>query len=111
NLGMLPPAMTASTPACIYEYDLDRAAELLAEAGFPNGDGLPTMRIHLLDVIADEPQVALWSDALISLGVQVEFITEDSSTYWDSIVQDDAMIFQNGWASGIIDPTAIFDFL
>ena len=111
HLGMLPPSMLASTPACIYDYDLEQAAELLSEAGYPGGEGLPAIRIHLLEVIADEPQVALWEEALTGLGVEVEFIIEGSDTYWDSIVQDDVMIFQNGWAAGIVDPTAVFDFL
>lgn len=111
NLGMLPPAMPASTPECIYEYNLERAAELLEQAGYPNAEGIPTIRIHLLEVIANEAQVELWIEALTSLGFVIEPVIEDSSTYWTSIVQDEAMVFQNGWAAGIVDPTAVFDFL
>jgi len=111
DLGFLPPSMPANTPATVYDYDLERAAELLEEAGFPGGEGLPVIRIHLLEVISGEAQVVLWQQALESLGVQVEFIIEDGSTYWDSIVEDDAMIFQNGWAAGLVDPSDVFDFL
>ena len=111
GLGFLPPSMPASTPASIYEYDLEQAAALLEEAGFAGGEGLPVMRIHLLEVISDEAQVIVWQQALEELGVQVEFIVEDGGTYWDSIVEDDAMIFQNGWAAGLVDPSDVFDFL
>lgn len=111
DLGMLVPSMPASTPATIYDFDLERAQELLAEAGFPNGEGLPVIKIHLLESISGEAQVVVWQEALESIGVQIEFAIEDGSTYWDSIVEDDAMIFQNGWAAGLIDPSDVFDFL
>lgn len=111
NLGMLPPAMPASTPATIYEYDLDKAAELLAEAGFPGGEGLPVIKIYLYEPIADEAQVVLWQQALEELGVEVEFVVEGGSTYWDSIEGEDVHIYQTGWAAGLLDPSDVFDFL
>jgi len=111
DLGFLPPSFPASVPSTVYPYDLELAASLLEEAGFPGGEGLPVIEIHLLEVISDEAQVVVWQQALESLGVEVEFIVEDGGTYWDSIVEDDAMIFQNGWAAGIVDPSDVFDFL
>ncbi len=111
NLGMLPPTMPASTPATIYEYDLDKASQLLAEAGFPNGEGMPVIKIYLLESISDEAQVVLWQQALESLGVEVEFVVEGGSTYWDSIEREDAFIYQSGWAAGLIDPSDVFDYL
>lgn len=111
DLGFLPPSFPASTPATTYPYDLEIAASLLEEAGFPNGEGLPVIKIHLLESISEEAQVVVWQQGLESLGVQVEFIVEDGGTYWDSIVEDDAMIFQNGWAAGIPDPSDVFDYL
>lgn len=111
DLGFLPPSFPAAVPATTYPYDLDLAAQLLEEAGFPGGEGLPVIKIHLLEVISDEAQVVVWQQGLESIGVEVEFIVEDGGTYWDSIREDDAMIFQNGWAAGIPDPSDVFDFL
>lgn len=111
DLGMLPPSFPASVPSVIYDYDMEKAAELLAEAGFPNGEGMPEIKIHLLESIANEPQVVLWQEALTELGVNVTFAVEAGGTYWDSIVQDDAMVFTNGWAAGLVDPSDVFDYL
>ncbi|MAU10458.1 MAG: hypothetical protein CL607_11595 [Anaerolineaceae bacterium] len=111
NLGFLPPSAPASTPSMTYQYDLDKAAELLAEAGYPNGEGLPTINIYLLESIADEAQVVVWQEALESLGISINFVIEDGSTYWDNIRTDAADIFQNGWNAGIPEPAEVFDYL
>jgi ABC-type transport system substrate-binding protein len=55
--------------------------------------------------------VVVWQEALTELGVNIEFITEDGSTYWDNIITDKADIFQNGWAAAIPDPSDVFDYL
>lgn len=110
-LGMLPPSMPASTPATVYDFDLDRAAELLVEAGFPGGEGLETIKIYLLESISGEAQIVVWAEALEMLGIPFEFIIEDGSTYWGNIVTDRADVFINGWAAGLVDPSDVFDFL
>lgn len=111
TLGFLPPSMPASTPSSIYDFDLERAAELLEEAGYPGGEGLEPINIYLLEVISDEAQVVVWQQALEELGFEINFVVEDGATYWDNIVTDAADVFQNGWAAGLVDPSDVFDFL
>lgn len=123
TLGMLAPSIPASTPATIYEYNLDKAREVLDAAGFTStgdplvegGDGvregIPVITINLLESISEEPQVVLWQEDLTKLGIRIEFKIEDGGTYFDTIVQDGTMVFQNGWAAGLIDPSDVFDYL
>jgi len=109
--GILPPSMPASTPSTIYTYDLEKAAELLVEAGFPNGEGLPTIVINVLASISEEAHLVVWKQDLAELGVNVEFKVEDGATYWDTIESEDAMVFVNGWAAALIDPSDVFDYI
>lgn len=68
--GLVPPGYTAQRDVDRYDYDPERAAELLAEAGFPEGEGLEQYpeglqlsyaveRRALLEPIALQVQTAL----------------------------------------------------
>lgn len=111
NLGMLPPAMPASTPSTIYTYDLDRAAELLAEAGFPNGEGMPEITLQVLAALAEEPAIVVWQNSLAEIGVTLNIAVEESGTYWDNIRSDNVILFINGWAAGVPDPYDVFNYI
>lgn len=111
DLGVLPPSMPASTPATIYNYDLERAAELLAEAGFPNGEGIPPIELYVFASARDELSLPVLQEDLRTLGVELEIVVEDASTYWDHIGEDEVIFFLSGWSAGINDPSDTFNYL
>ncbi len=111
TLGVLPPSMPASTPATIYEYDLEKAAALLAEAGFPNGEGMPEITLYVFSSARDELSFPVLQQDLATLGVTLNVELEDASTYWDHIGQDDVEMFLSGWSAGINDPSDVLNFL
>jgi len=111
DLGVLPPSMPASTPDTIYTYDMERAAELLAEAGFPEGEGMPTIELYIFASGRDELSFPVLQQDLATLGVDLEIVIEDNSTYWDHIGQDDVIFFLSGWSAGLVDPSDVMDFL
>lgn len=115
NLGVLPPSLPASTPSTIYEYDMEKAAQLLDEAGFTaNADGvregIPPLQLYVFSGAAQEQSLPVLQESLRELGVTLEIISEDASTYWDHIGQDDVIFFLSGWSGGT-DPSDFLDFL
>ena len=111
DLGVLPPSMTASTPATSYEYDLEKAATLLEEAGFPGGEGLPELTVYIFGSARDELSFPVLQQDLATLGVTLNIEIEDNSTYWSHIGEDDVVMFLSGWSAGIPDPSDVFNFL
>ena len=109
DAGVLPPEMPAADVEG-YSYDLERAKTLLAEAGYPNGEGLEPITLYYFASADDAPQVA-FQDMMSQLGVQIELQKEDSATYWSHIGEDDVQLFLSGWSSDFADPSEVFDFL
>lgn len=107
--GVLPPQMPAAdVPG--YEYDVEKAREMLAEAGYPEGEGLEPIALWYMSDGEDAIQVA-FQEMLGEIGVIIELQKADPSTYWDRIREPDVHLFQSGWTSNLPDPSEVFDFL
>jgi peptide/nickel transport system substrate-binding protein len=90
NLLVAPPDLRSPNTAGLYPFDLERAAALLDEAGWvdTDGDGIrdrdgTPMRVVFLTSINPVRQGAqqIVHDALVSIGVDVELKSVDSSIF------------------------------
>lgn len=73
-------------PASPYQHDLDKAAELLAEAGYPDGKGLPPIQFALRQGSAEQEQAVVFIQAeLAKIGVTLNIDTIAAAAYAESL--------------------------
>ena len=70
----------------MFSEDVSAAQQLMAEAGYPNGEGFPTVKL----VCKNDPQQKLMMQILgefwkTNLGVNYEIQTLESKVYWDEL--------------------------
>ncbi len=93
-----------------YSTDLDRARELLAEAGYP--DGFETTLVTRADNQEDQQVAVLVQDALREIGVTVNIESMLSGAYAARQFGDrDMPMFFFNWISYVNDPFYHFHFL
>jgi len=103
--GVLPPSMPGFSDSIQgYRYDPDRARQLLALAGYPNGKGLPTLLLQLGNSqrtasIAEAVQ-AQWKE----IGVNVELRQVDFPQHLSMVRAGDLALWRTSWIGDYPDP-------
>lgn len=114
----LPDAMSGEKPvvdqAELLEYDVNKARELLAEAGYPNGEGFPVIRLlinrNAQQRIVAESIAKMWRSAL---NVETEIIVRNWDEYQAAITAGDYDIVRRGFVmpttSELMNITMLFE--
>lgn len=81
-----------------YEYNLERARELLAEAGYPNGEGLSDITLQVNSGgLENLPIAEAAQSQLRDIGVNVRLQIVEWAQHLESIDNGDAIFFRLGW--------------
>jgi len=103
--GVLPPTMPGFNDSIQgYRYDPDRARRLLAQAGYPNGKGLPKLLLQLGNSqrtasIAEAVQ-AQWKD----IGIDVELRQVDFPQHLSMVRAGELALWRTSWIGDYPDP-------
>lgn len=101
----VPPGTAGYTATYRVSTDLARAQALLAEAGYPGGQGLPP--IDLLyntsetDKLISEAVQRIWKEAL---GADVRLLNQEYRVYLSSMSNLDYGICRSTWLGDVLDP-------
>ena len=94
------------------EFDPTRARALLAEAGFPEGRGFPTLT-YQYNTDESHRQVAealqsMWRE---HLGITVELYNMEYKVHLDRLASGDFLIARGGWWADYQDPSSFLEVL
>lgn len=94
----------------MYKEDKDEARKLLAEAGFPEGQGFPTLRF-ITSTSQTNKDIAqamqeMWKK---ELNIQSEIVTFESKVYWGEMHSGNFDIGYDGWGGGYRDPMTMLE--
>ena len=93
-----------------YEANCERARELLAEAGYPNGEGFPVVTyLYNTDDSHKAVGEALQNMWQTVLGVTVQLDNQEWATFLQTRKDGDYSIARNGWIADFNDPMSFLD--
>lgn len=108
--SITPPGTLGYQPPKLFGYDLDKAKQLLAEAGYPDGKGWPGLEItyntsesHRKIAVALQQ---MWKE---SLNIDITISNQEWKVYLDSVTQMDFQIARRGWIGDYVDPNNFLD--
>ncbi|MBN1297398.1 ABC transporter substrate-binding protein [bacterium] len=102
--GVLPPGIPGHDPDLTgYTYDPERATQLLAEAGYPGGEGLPVLTLwHNRD-----PRHGLIGQCiqyyLGRIGVRIRLKNVEWAAYIEAVDEAEPDLFRMGWVADYPD--------
>ena len=108
--GFVPPGIPGFTGTEGLSMDKSKAAQLLSEAGYPDGKGFPNVnylysKSELNEAIAVELQ-SMWREGL---GVNVNLVRQEWKVYLNSLSLLDYDIARSSWVGDYPDPNTFLD--
>ncbi|MBT3410627.1 MAG: peptide ABC transporter substrate-binding protein [Halieaceae bacterium] len=108
--SITPPDTMGYNPPRLFDYDPALARTLLADAGFPDGEGWPGLEL-VYNTSESHRKIAvalqqMWKDAL---NIEVTISNQEWKVYLDSVTQMDFQIARRGWIGDYVDANNFLD--
>lgn len=103
HAGFIPKGMKSYDPNKVkgYNYDPEKVKELLAEAGFPNGKGLPEITLHITDNYKEQVEFIQSQLALHNIKLQISI--EKPSVLRQAVNSCEYLLFKKSWVGDYAD--------
>jgi oligopeptide transport system substrate-binding protein len=101
--GFVPAGLPSFDSSSVvgYRYDPARSLQLLAEAGYPNGVGLPVIKLLTVPIYAEFATYI--ASELQQVGIKVQVETIQKSLLLEETAKSDALFFRGSWIADYPD--------
>jgi oligopeptide transport system substrate-binding protein len=101
--GFVPAGLPSFDPTLVhgYHYDPARARELLASAGFPDGRGMPAVKLLTIPIYADF--ATFIARQLQDIGMHIDVEVVQKSLLLEETAQSKALFFRGSWIADYPD--------
>jgi oligopeptide transport system substrate-binding protein len=108
--SITPPDTLGYYPPKLFDYDPEQARRLLADAGYPDGQGRPGLEL-IYNTSESHRKIAvalqqMWKDVL---NIKITISNQEWKVYLDSVTQMDFQIARRGWIGDYVDPNNFLD--
>ena len=113
-VNAIPPGIAdrPQTDRMKYDYDLVRARKLLAQAGYPEGKGLPQLKFDLRGASSTDRQFGEFiTQQFAKIGVRLEVVSNTFPAYLEKAKQGALQISSGGWSMDFPDADNIYQLL
>jgi oligopeptide transport system substrate-binding protein len=95
--GFIPPGLPSFDSSVVhgYNYNPEKARQLLKESGFPNGVGLPVIMLKTIDIYAD--LASFITRQLEEIGIRVQVDITQKSLLLEETAKSQALFFRASW--------------
>ena len=106
------PGSERDTGAATYDYDVAKAKKLLAEAGYPDGKGLPVLEVMFsATTAAARTSADLYKARFAAAGVQIKPDFVDFPTYLKRVESANFQISDSAWQGDYPDAENFYQLL
>ena len=101
--GFVPEGLPSFDSAAVigYRYNPAKALQLLKEAGYPNGTGLPVIKLLTIPVYAEFASYI--ASELQQVGIKIQVETIQKSLLLEETAKSDALFFRGSWIADYPD--------
>ena len=101
--GFIPAAFPSFDSSAVkgYHYDPQKALELLKEAGYPNGIGLPPLKLLTVSLYADVASYI--ANELQQIGIKINVEVVQKSLLLEQTAKSEALFFRGSWIADYPD--------
>ncbi|MCR9206033.1 MAG: ABC transporter substrate-binding protein, partial [Halobacteriovoraceae bacterium] len=112
--SIYPPGIPGYDPSNIlpYRYDLKKAKEYLAAAGYPGGKGLPEINYDVRGTsVHNRQQGEFLKSQLSKIGVKIKVVTNTFPDFLKKAKKGELQFWQDGWAMDYPDAENVLQLL